>query len=92
MHGPLNVKLSSYYKVAENEIISLIKQECVAISYLCVLFNDNANCSKYLSLMVDEKNIRWSNGGMMLTRKTEVLRETCLCANVYTTSPRYNGL
>jgi hypothetical protein len=41
---------------------------------------------------VDEKNIKWNNGGMMVMRKTEVLRETCLCATVYTTSPKYTGL
>jgi len=32
MHSPLKVKYSLYYKVAENKIISLMKQECVAPS------------------------------------------------------------
>jgi hypothetical protein len=43
-------------------------------------------------MMADEKNTRWSNGGMMLIRKIEVLRETCHCATVFTTSPNYTGL
>ena len=70
----------------------LLRNKNVWHLLISVFYLDNANCSKYLTSTVNEKNMRQSNGGMKLMRKSDVLKETCLCATVYITSPTYSGL
>jgi hypothetical protein len=58
-----------------------------SLAFLSVLFNDNANCQNFQSVLKEHKLRIWSNGGVMLIGENRgTSRKTYPAANWCTTS------